>query len=457
MQLLDGLFRSPAVEPFFTDVATVQAILDFEAALARAQVRAGIIPQDSAAAISASCRAELFDFPALAEAVPSAGNLAIPLVKQLTALIARSSPGAARYVHYGATSQDALDTGLALQLRRATHAIESDLDSIISALASLTSKHRKTLLVARTWMQHALPTTFGFITAGWLDACLRHRTRLESLLQQSLALQFGGAAGTLAALQDRGSQIAALLAEDLALPLPRIPWQSQRERIGEAATTYGLLSATFAKIARDLSLHMQTEIAELAEPDAVGRGGSSTMPHKQNPVACAAILATTSRVPPLVATILSSLPGEYQRSLGSWQSEWETVPEIVRLAAGASHRLASLVPDLVVNADRMRSNLDLTHGLIYAEAVTFALGEKLDRARAQQLVEEACRRARAERRHLREVLSSDPKLTAILDANSLARLFEPASYLGSAEAFIDAVLGSANSQPKSSSKSTVTG
>jgi len=457
MQLLDGLFRSPAVEPFFTDVATVQAILDFEAALARAQARAGIIPQDSLAAISASCRAELFDFPALAEAAPSAGNLAIPLVRQLTALVARSSPVAAGYVHYGATSQDALDTGQALQLRSATHAIESDLDRIISALASLTSQHRKTLVVARTWLQHALPTTFGFITAGWLDACLRHRTRLESLLEQSLVLQFGGAAGTLAALHDRGSQIAALLAEDLALPLPRIPWQPQRERIGEVAVTYGLLSGTLAKIARDLALHMQTEVAELAEPGAPGRGGSSTMPHKQNPVACAAILATTSRVPPLVATILSSLPGEYQRSVGSWQSEWETVPEIVRLTAGASHQLAALLPDLVVNAGRMRSNLDLTRGLIYAEAVAFALGGKLDRARARQLVEEACRRARAESRHLREVLSSDPELAAVLDTTSLDRLFEPANYLGSAETFIDAVLAARNSQPKSASKLTVTG
>src|SRR5262249_12666331 len=298
--------------------------------------------------------------------------------------------------------------------------------------------------------------TFGFITAGWLDACLRQRSRLQSLLDQSLALQFGGAVGTLASLHDRGAQVAALLAKELALPLPPIAWQSERERIAEAAASFGLLSGTFAKVARDLSLYMQTEIAELAEPVSAGRGGSSTMPHKQNPVACAAILAATSRVPPLVATILSGLSGEYQRSLGPWQAEWGTVPEMVGLTAGASHQLASLLPNLVVNIDRMRANLDLTQGLIYAEAVTFALSEKLDRASAHKLLEQACRRAQSERLHLREVLSADCKVTAILDANSLARLFEPANYLGSAETFIDAVLAEANSQSKSVSKLTVT-
>jgi len=456
MHLLDGFFRSPAVEPFFTDSAAVQSILDFEAALARAQARAGIIPQDSAADIQASCRADLFDLLALTQAVPHSGNLAIPLVKELTTIVARTSPHAARYVHYGATSQDSLDTGLVLQLRSATRAIQKDFDNIISSLASLTATHRETLMVARTWMQHALPTAFGFITAGWLDACLRHRTRLQDLLDQSLALQFGGAVGTLAALHDRGAHVAALLAEELALPLPRIPWHSQRERIGEVAAAYGLLAGTCCKIARDLSLHMQTEVAELSEPPASGRGSSSTMPHKQNPVSCAAILAATSRVPPLVSATLSGLSGEYQRSLGPWQSEWETVPEIVRLTAGASHQLATLLPRLVVNSDRMRANLELTGGLIYAEAVTFALCKKLDRSKAHKLVEQACRRAHRESRHLREVLSASPEVNAILEAKSLTELFEPANYLGSAQSFIEAVLSEAHSRLESP-KSIATG
>jgi 3-carboxy-cis,cis-muconate cycloisomerase len=286
---------------------------------------------------------------------------------------------------------------------------------------------------------------------------LRHRERFRTLLEQSLVLQFGGAAGTLAALRDRGAQVAVLLAKELSLPLPRIPWHAQRERIAEAAASYGILSGTFAKIARDLSLHMQTEVAELSEPTATGRGGSSTMPHKQNPVACAAILASTSRVPPLVSTILSGLSGEYHRSLGPWQSEWETLPEVVRLTAGASHQLAALLPRLAIHSDRMRANLELTHGLIYAEAITLALSEKLNRASAHKLVEESCRRAQSERRHLREILSADAEVTAILDAQSIAQLFEPANYLGSAEAFIETVLSAANSQPRSAIKSNAMG
>jgi len=451
MQLLDGFFRSPSVEPLFNDTASVQSILDFEAALARAQARAGIISAPGAAAIAASCRIELFDLQSLARAMPSAGNLAIPFLKQLNAIVGRNSPDALRHVHYGATSQDALDTGLILQLRSAVRTIENEIDSIIRSLIELTTVHRKTLLVARTWLQHALPTTFGYITAGWLDAFIRHRERLDFLLDDSLALQFGGAAGTLAALGDRGAQVATYLAEELALPLPRIPWHSQRERIAETAATFGILSGTLAKIGRDLALYMQTEVGELSEPPSTGRGGSSTMPHKQNPVASAAILASTSRVPALVSTVMSGISGEYQRSLGAWQSEWEVVPEIVLLTAGGSHQLASLLPLLTVNVEKMRSNLDLTRGLIYGEAVSFALSEKLIRASAHKLVEAACRRAQSEQRHLHAVLSEVADVTAILNPESLASLFEPANYLGSAEIFIDAVLASARASISKSS------
>jgi 3-carboxy-cis,cis-muconate cycloisomerase len=377
--------------------------------------------------------------------MPSAGNLAIPLLKQLNAIVGRNSPDALRYVHFGATSQDALDTGLVLQLRAAIHLIETDLDATVAALVDLSQAHRATLLVARTWLQHALPTTFGYITAGWLDAFLQHRQRLEDQLQHSLVLQFGGAAGTLAALGDRGPQIAKLLAEELLLPLPRIPWHAQRDRIAATATTLGLLSGTMAKIARDLSLYMQTEVGELSEPPSTGRGSSSTMPHKQNPVASAAILASASRIPALVSTVLSAMSGEYQRSLGAWQSEWETVPEIMRLTAGGTHQLAALLPCLTVNADKMRANLDLTHGLIYAEAISLALSEKLNRASAHKLIESTCRRAQFEKRHLRAVLSEDPDVTAILSPETIASLFEPANYLGSAGTFIDAVLDAARS------------
>jgi 3-carboxy-cis,cis-muconate cycloisomerase len=452
MRLLDGLFRSPSVEPFFTDPASVQAILDFEAALARAEARTGILSAEAARAIVSSCRVELFDLPALAEAVPGAGNLAIPVLKQLAAIVGRASPEGAGLVHHGATSQDALDTGLVLQLRSATRAVQGDLEKIIAALRDLTADHRRTLVVARTWLQHALPVTFGFLTAGWLDACLEHRRRLEGLLERALVLQFGGAVGTLAALGDKGFETGRLLAEELGLPLPRIPWHSQRERIGETAAAFALLAGSLAKVARDISLHAQTEVQELAEPSAPGRGGSSTLPHKQNPVACAAILAATSRVPPLAGTALAALSGEYQRSLGAWQSEWEVVPEIVRLTAGASHGLAALLPALTVDPTRMRENLEATRGLIYAEAVVAALGEKRDRSAARELVERACRQARAERRHLREILAEDGEVSGMLDPQALAALFEPGRYLGSADRFIDEVLAAARAGGKSAAK-----
>jgi len=297
-------------------------------------------------------------------------------------------------------------------------------------------------------LQHALPTTFGYIAAGWLDAFLQHGQRLDTQRENSLVLQFGGAAGTLAALGDRGWQVAKLLAEELSLQLPRIPWHSQRERIAEVASTLGLLSGTMAKVARDFSLYMQTEIGELSEPPATGRGGSSTMPHKQNPVASAAILASTTRVPALVNTVLAGLAGEYQRSLGAWQSEWEVVPEIVRLTASGSHQLANLLPRLVIHSDKMRANLELTNGLIYAEAVSLALSEKLDRAFAHKLVEAACRLGQAEKRHLLDILSADPEVTAILSPENLASLFQPQKYLGSADSFIDIVLAAARTQPR---------
>lgn len=443
MQLLDGFFRSPAVEQIFSDSATIQSILDFEAALARTQSRAGIISASAAADIASCCKVELFDLVSLAQSMPSAGNLAIPLLKQLNAIVGRKSPDASRYVHFGATSQDALDTGLILQLRAALRSLDSDLAKIIGDLIQISDQHRATLLVARTWLQHALPTTFGYITAGWLDAFLQHRARLQALSQNSLALQFGGGAGTLAALGDRGPQVSQFLAEELSLSLPRLPWHSQRERISEVAASVALLAGTLAKIARDLSLHMQTETAELSEPPSTGRGGSSTMPHKQNPVASAAILAAASRVPGLLNTVLTAASGEFQRSLGAWQSEWEVVPEIFRLTAGASHQLSELLPRLVIHEEKMRANLELTHGLIYAEAVSLALSEKLNRTSAHKLLETACRQAQFEKRHLRDVLAETSEVTALLNSARLASLFEPANYLGSGNTFIDSVLTAA--------------
>jgi 3-carboxy-cis,cis-muconate cycloisomerase len=440
MNLLDPLFRSQAVEKVFSNRATLQGMLDFEAALARAEARAGFIPASAAPAIEAKCRAELYDMTALARAAASAGNLAIPLVKQLTLLVAQKEKEAARYVHWGATSQDAIDTGRVLQLRQALALITSELDLFAAALGELAHKNRTTLIAARTWMQQALPTTFGLKVAGWLDAIDRHRARLSETQERCLVLQFGGAVGTMAALGARGLDVAANLAKELQLPLPDLPWHSHRDRMVEVATTLGLCCGTLGKLARDISLHTQTEVAEVFEPSAGSRGGSSTMPHKHNPVTCAVVLSAAVRIPPLVSTMLAAMVQEQERGLGGWHAEWETLPDIVRLTAGALHHLTTTVSELEIEPERMRKNLDVTHGLIFAEAVAMALSEKMPRSDAHELVQQASSRARDERRELRSILAQDVVIKANFSEPELDRLFTPANYLGVADQFIDRVL-----------------
>jgi 3-carboxy-cis,cis-muconate cycloisomerase len=443
MNLLSPLFRSVSVEAELSDLATLQGMLDFESALARAESRAGIIPASAATSISAACHAEKFDRAALAESAAIAGNLAIPLIKQLTSLIANSDPDSSRFVHFGATSQDAIDTGMILQLRRAFELLDQDLASLTSTLSELAQKRRLTPIAARTWVQQALPTTFGFIVAGWLDAVLRHRRRIREIRPRLLTLQFGGAVGTLASLSGRAPEIAKSLARDLGLAEPAAPWHSHRDRFAESATTLGLLTGTLGKIARDISLHTQTEIAELFEPSAPGRGGSSTLPHKRNPVTCAVILAAALRVPPLVSTMLAAMPQEYQRGLGNWHAEWETLPDIFRLTGGALHHLTQMLPALEIDTQRMAVNLELTHGLIFAEAVSMAAAQRLGKSAAHALVETACARSRATGQHLKDALLSDPTIRDILPQPELDRLFDASNYFGSAGAFVDRVLAEA--------------
>lgn len=442
MNLLDPLFRSQAVEKVFSNRATLQGMLDFEAALARAESRGGFIPASAAPAIEAKCRAELYDMTALASAAANAGNLAIPLVKQLTVLVAQREKEAAHYVHWGATSQDTIDTGRVLQLRQALTLVSAELDLLAAVLGDMVQKHRTTLVAARTWMQQALPTTFGLQVAGWLDALERHRARLAETQERCLVLQFGGAVGTMAALGARGLDVATALAKELQLPLPELPWHSHRDRMGEIATTLGLLTVTLGKIARDVALHMQTEVGEVFEPSADGRGGSSTMPHKRNPITSAVVLSAALRVPPLVGTMLAALVQEEERGLGGWHAEWETLPEIVRLTAGALHHLTSAASQLEIDSERMRQNLGVTQGLIFAEAVAMALAEKIPRSEGHELVQRACKRARGAHRDLRSVLAQDAVVKANLSDAELDRLFAPGNYLGVADQLIDRVLAS---------------
>jgi 3-carboxy-cis,cis-muconate cycloisomerase len=439
-ELLAPLFGTPEASAIFADRARLQGMLEFEAALARAGARAGVIPAAAAEAIGRRCRAELFDLSRLAEGAAKAGNPAIPMVAALTALVAADDAEAARYVHWGATSQDAMDTGLILQLRQLATVLGEDLERLSAALAGRAEEHKATLLAGRTWLQHAAPVTLGAKLAGWLDAVERHAERLEQVRARALVLQLGGAAGTLASLGRQGLEVAEALAADLGLALPAMPWHAERDRLAEVAAFLGLLIGTLGKMARDLSLLMQTEVAEAFEPAEEGRGVSSSMPQKRNPVAAAVALAAAARAPGLVSTMLSAMVQEHERGLGGWHAEWETLPHLASLAAGALRQTIGTIEGLEVDAARMRANLDLTQGAILAEAAAVALAPRIGRPQAHELVERAARRARETGRKLQDVLGEDPAVSAHLSTRDLAAVFDPRHYLGQSVRFVDRVL-----------------
>lgn len=440
MSLLTPLLRTDALTAVFSDEQLVQGMLDFEAALAKAQARCGIIPHEAVEPIVAACQAQRLDFPALAAAAANAGNLAIPLVKQLTQVVKASAPEAARYVHWGATSQDAIDTGLMLQLQQALQQTESRLQRLMHVLAKQVARYQHTLMAGRTWMQHALPITYGLKLAGTLDALLRWHERLQQMRPRVLTLQFGGAAGTFASLKEKGPQVAQALADELNLALPDTPWHSQRDRIIELASWYAGLCATLGKFANDFALMMQTEVAEVSEPIAEGRGGSSAMPHKRNPVSCAAILAAVACTPGLMATLYASQIQQHERALGGWQAEWETLPQLVMLAGGVLENSEYLLSGMQVNAQKMRDNLDITHGLIMAESVTQALAAHIGKADAHHLIEKICHRAIALDCPLRPLLEKDSLVSQHLSSEQLTQLLDPANAVGSADHFVRQVL-----------------
>jgi 3-carboxy-cis,cis-muconate cycloisomerase len=436
------MLSSAAMRAACEDVTYLQNMLDFEAALAQAEASAGVIPKRAAGTIAKACKASSFDLPELAEAATRSGNLAIPLVKALTADVARADTEAARYVHWGATSQDVIDTATMLTLRAGIDALLADLGRAIAGFAALARKHRHTAAVARTWLQHALPMPFGLKLAEYAAALHRSRLRLKRVRAETLVLQFGGAAGTLAALGDKGLAVSEALARELKLPLPDAPWHSHRDRIAEAASVLAIACGTCGKIARDVSLMMQTDVAEAFEPSGEGRGGSSTMPHKRNPVASASALAAATMAPNLAATIFAAQVGDHERSAGPWHAEWPTLPALLLVTSGALAAVVDIAEGLEVDVKRMRINLDATHGLILAEAVTFALAEKIGKSEAHRLIEKACKKAVADKKQLRDVLTAEPKVTSHLTAEQLEKLFEPMAYQGVSQTLIDRLLAS---------------
>ncbi|RPH30693.1 3-carboxy-cis,cis-muconate cycloisomerase [Buttiauxella warmboldiae] len=446
MTLFTPMLRPSPLTAIFSDEKTLQGMLDFEAALAQACAQCGVIPESAVELIASQCQAHKLDAQALSQAAAGAGNLAIPLVKQLTARVKLQDEQAARYVHWGATSQDAIDTGLILQLRAAFSASEELIEKLISALTGQVQRHQHSVMPGRTWMQHALPITFGLKLAGTLDALLRWQQRLYEIKPRVLVLQFGGAAGTLASLKDQGIPVARALAKQLQLHQADTPWHSQRDRLLEAAGWFAGVSCTLGKFAGDFSLLMQTEVSEVGEPIAEGRGGSSTMPHKRNPVSCAAVLTATTGIPGLMATLYASQNQQHERALGGWQAEWETLPQLITLAGGVMQTSWELLNGMQVNTARMRANLDITHGLIMAESVTLALAQFIGKQEAHRLVEQLCHRALDKNQPLAALLAETPQVTRYLCLKEIETLLDPQHATGSNDVFINQVLARAAQQ-----------
>ena len=435
--LFGPAFSTDAMLAVVSDRAWLQAMLDVEAALAAAEAKVGLIPEQAAAAIAACCRADRFDLDAIGQATVAAGTPVVPLVKALTAVV----PGdAARYVHWGATTQDVVDTAAMLLSRRGLDLLVGDLDRVARRCTELADAHRATIMPGRTLLQQALPIPFGLKAAGWLAATVAARDRLTDLRRGGLAVQLGGAAGTLASLGSRGLDVLRRLSVELDLPEPPLPWHTARGRVAEIAAALGVTAGSMGKIAQDIALMAQTEVGEVAEPSPPGRGRSSALPHKRNPVGAMEVNACVRRVHSLVGVLLEAMVQEHERTAEAWQTEWKTLPEAFRLTAGAVDRVREVLDGLEVFPERMRANLEATHGLLMSEHVTMVLAERVGRPLARELVDAACARAAAAGRHLREELLAEPAVSAHLSPAEVDSALDPAGYLGSADAFIDRAL-----------------
>ena len=433
------LYGSDAMRAVFDERAFLQRMLDVEAALAQVQARLGIIPADAAAAIRDAARVENLDTAELAASVRNVGYPVVGLVKGLS----RAAGEAGRWTHWGATTQDIMDTALVLQIRDGFLLVRRDLLAIIGALGGQAERHRHTLMAGRTHLQHALPTTFGLKCAVWLDPLLGHVERLDQLRPRVERVQFGGAAGTLASLGEHGIAVLEGLAAELALAAPRAPWHVARDGVAEAVSFLGLLCGSLAKFAFDVILLAQTEIGEVSEPHVAGRGSSSTMPQKRNPIASEYVLASARGVQALVPLMQGAMAGDQERATGPWQSELLALPQVFVLAHGAVQHAHTIAAGMVVDAARMRRNLDATGGLIVAEAVMMGLAPHVGREAAHHIVRHASDTALTEHISLAEALAREPAVTEKLEPAVIARLTDPAGYLGSADAFIDRVLEAA--------------
>jgi 3-carboxy-cis,cis-muconate cycloisomerase len=435
--IFGDIFSTGAMRAVWSDHNRTAKYVQIEAALARVQGRLGIIPQEAADEIVRNCDIGKIDMARLAEQTRRIGYPILGVVSQINALC-RDKLG--EYCHWGATTQDITDTATVLQLREALALVETELDAVAAALAMLARRHRDTPMIGRSNLQQAVPITFGYKMAGLLSAVERHRERLAQLRPRVLVGEFAGASGTLASLGDGGLPTQAGLMAELGLGQPDIAWHTIRDNIAEVGCFLGLVTATLGKLATDVKLMMQTEVGEVYEPYAHGRGSSSTMPQKRNPISCCYIHANVSVVRQHVAALLDANVADHERSTGPWEIEWIVLPEIFCLTAGALAQARFVLEGLEVDTGRMRANLDLTRGLVASEAVMMGLGPYLGREYAHDLVYDLCRAALEQDRPLLDLLAGHPEITAHLDRAALAELCNPANYLGLSGEMVDRVL-----------------
>ncbi len=432
-----GIFTTEAMRNVFSDENRVQKYLDFEAALARAQARLKIIPQESADEIVAHCDLKFMDMAKLKEATERIGYPVLPVVQQL---VAACKDKLGEWSHWGATTQDITDTATVMQIREALDIVETDINAIADALATLAKKYRDTPMAGRSNLQQAVPITFGYKMATMLAGFERHKQRLAELKPRVLVGEFGGAAGTLSSLGKDGLKVQVELMKDLQLGQPAIAWHTVRDCIAEVGCFLGLVTGSCGKIAFDVKLLMQTEVEEVYEPFHQGRGSSSTMPQKRNPISSVYITAQTAMVRQLVAALLEAMIEDHERSTGPWEIEWIALPEIFMLSAGALSQTRFLIEGLQVNEKKMRANLDITNGLIMSEAVMMGLGAKMGRNRAHDVVYDVCREVVKSGRPLLDLLEENKEISKHADGKMLAKLVDPANYLGVAGEMVDRVL-----------------
>jgi 3-carboxy-cis,cis-muconate cycloisomerase len=435
--LFRDMFGTAEMRAVFSDEALVGRYLETEAALARAQARAGVVPQSAADAIHAAAQAVVIDFDKLRRETEIVGYPILPLVHQLS----EAAGEAGRYVHWGATTQDIMDTANVLQLRSALDIVERDLKELRDCLADLARKYRDTPMAGRTHLQQALPITFGYKAAVWLSSIDRHIERVEQALPRILVGEFAGAAGTLASIGEGGLEIQKFFCEELGLGQPSMTWHVARDGIAEAVTLLGLITGTLGKIASDIMMMSATEFGEVSEPFVPGRGASSTMPQKRNPISSELMLAAAKAVRQHVATMLDGMIHDFERATGPWHLEWVSLPESFLLTASSLANARFMLAGLVVHERRMRENLDLTHGLIVAEAVMMAAAPKLGRQQAHDVVYEACRKAIEGGGQLADILADMPEIIdALGSVEAIRHHCDPANYLGLSGQMVDRVL-----------------